>query len=70
MASSELLAAGTVSGLCRVNVLWERWFKDKLPYGGAEGIQMEDVHSCGFVISCMRTLIFFGLHPLGMYLQT
>ena len=42
MASSSLLAAGTASGLCRVDVLWGRWFKDKPPYGGAEGIRMED----------------------------
>ena len=42
LASSSLLAAGTASGLCRVDVLWGRWFKDKPPYGGAEGIRMED----------------------------
>ena len=41
MASSSLLAAGTASGLCRVDVLWGRWFKNKAPYGGAEGIRME-----------------------------
>jgi len=35
------LAAGTASGLCRVDVLWG-WFKDKPPYGGAEGIRIED----------------------------
>ena len=23
-----MLAAGTASGLCRVDVLWRRWFKD------------------------------------------
>ena len=38
----SLLAAGTASGFCRVDVLWGRWFKDKLPYGGAEGIRMEE----------------------------
>ena len=37
-----MLAAGTASGLCRVDVLWGRWFKDKAPYGGAGGIRMED----------------------------
>lgn len=42
MASSSLLAAGTASGLCRVDTLWGRWLKDKAPYGGAEGIRMED----------------------------
>ena len=26
LASSSLLAAGTASGLCRVDVLWGRWF--------------------------------------------
>ena len=38
LASSSLLAAGTASGLCRVDVFWGRWFKDKPPYGRAEGI--------------------------------
>jgi hypothetical protein len=42
LASWSLMAAGTASCLCRVDVLWGRWFKDKPPYGGAEGIQMED----------------------------
>ena len=42
MASSSLLAAGTASGLCRIDVLWGRWFKDRPPYGGADGIRMED----------------------------
>jgi transcription factor C subunit 6 len=36
------LAAGTASGLYRVDVLWGRWFKDKPPYGGVEGIRIED----------------------------
>ena len=39
LASSSLLAASTASGLCRVDVLWGRWFKDKPPYGGAEGYE-------------------------------
>ena len=52
MACSSLLAAGTASGLCRVDVLWGRWLKDRAPYGGAEGIRMEyedamDVDSAG-----------------------
>ncbi|KAF8163757.1 hypothetical protein B0H34DRAFT_650320 [Crassisporium funariophilum] len=42
LASSSLLAAGTASGLCRVDSLWGRWIKDKIPYGSVEGIRMED----------------------------
>ena len=33
----------SASGLCRVDVLWGKWFKNTKPlYGGAEGIRMED----------------------------
>ena len=61
----SLLAAGTASGLCQVDVLWERWFKDKPPYGGSEGIRMEDVHGCG-LLSCVCALqIFLVYTPLG-----
>ena len=28
--------------ICRIDVLWRRWFKGKALYGGAEGIRMED----------------------------
>ena len=42
LASSGLLAAGTASGLCRVDVLWGRWSKEKIPYGSVEDIRMED----------------------------
>ena len=42
LASSALLASGTSSGLCRVDVLWGRWLRDKVPYQGLEGIRMED----------------------------
>lgn len=42
LASSGLLASGTASGLCRVDVLWGRWSKEKIPYGGVENIRMED----------------------------
>ena len=38
LASSSLLAAGTASGLCQIDLLWGRWFKENLPYGGADGI--------------------------------
>lgn len=41
-AASGLLASATASGLCRVDVLWGRWIKDKLPYGGIEQIRMEN----------------------------
>jgi len=41
IASSTLLASGTASGLCRVDVLLGRWLRDKIPYGGIEGIRME-----------------------------
>ncbi|KAF8912236.1 hypothetical protein CPB84DRAFT_1841910 [Gymnopilus junonius] len=43
LASCALLAAATSSGLCRVDVLWGRWVKDKVPYGGVEGIRMEEM---------------------------
>ncbi|EAU88980.2 hypothetical protein CC1G_10676 [Coprinopsis cinerea okayama7 len=45
LASSCLLASSTASGLCRVDVLWGRWIKDKAPYGGVEQIRMEDGRS-------------------------
>ncbi|KAH6902491.1 hypothetical protein BKA70DRAFT_1520930 [Coprinopsis sp. MPI-PUGE-AT-0042] len=41
-AASCLLASATASGLCRVDVLWGRWIKDKMPYGGIEQIRMEN----------------------------
>ncbi|KAF9473862.1 hypothetical protein BDN70DRAFT_885457 [Pholiota conissans] len=43
LASAALMAAGTASGLCRIEMLAGRWLKDKIPYGGVEGIRMEDV---------------------------
>jgi transcription factor C subunit 6 len=42
LASSALLASGTSSGLCRIDVLWGRWLRDKVPYQGLEGLRMED----------------------------
>jgi len=45
IASSALLAAGSASGLCRVDVVWGRWVRDRPPYGGVEGIRMEDVNA-------------------------
>ncbi|KAF8967306.1 hypothetical protein BDZ97DRAFT_1903428 [Flammula alnicola] len=44
LGPSSLLAAGTASGLCRVDVLWGRWLKDKVPYGGVAGVRMEDLN--------------------------
>ncbi|KAF8176755.1 hypothetical protein BJ912DRAFT_1146755 [Pholiota molesta] len=43
LASSAWTAAGTASGLCRVEMLPGRWLKGKIPYGGISGIRMEDV---------------------------
>jgi len=36
-----MLASATASGLCRIDVLWGRWMKDKQPYGGIAGVRME-----------------------------
>ncbi|KAF5357771.1 hypothetical protein D9756_001159 [Leucocoprinus leucothites] len=36
-----LLASATSSGLCRVDNLWGRWIKDKVPYGGIQQIRRE-----------------------------
>ncbi|KAG6911400.1 hypothetical protein DXG01_016497 [Tephrocybe rancida] len=41
LASSGLLASATASGLCRVDELWGRWIKGKVPYGGIEHIRRE-----------------------------
>ncbi|KAF9450261.1 hypothetical protein P691DRAFT_774066 [Macrolepiota fuliginosa MF-IS2] len=38
-----LLASTTSSGLCRVDNLWGRWMKDKVPYGGIQQIRREGV---------------------------
>ena len=43
--SSSLLAAGTASGLRRVDVLYGRRFKDKPAYGGAEDVDSEGIWS-------------------------
>ena len=42
LASSGLLASATASGLCRIDNLWGRWIKDKVPYGNVENIRGED----------------------------
>jgi transcription factor C subunit 6 len=41
LAAAGLLASATGSGLCRVDELWGRWIKGKVPYGGVEHIRME-----------------------------
>ncbi|KAH0582654.1 hypothetical protein H2248_010575 [Termitomyces sp. 'cryptogamus'] len=41
LAASGLLASATASGLCRVDELWGRWIKGKVPYGGIEHIRWE-----------------------------
>lgn len=38
-----LLASATSSGLCRVDNVWGRWMKDKVPYGGIEQIRREEM---------------------------
>ena len=43
--SSSLLAAGTASGLRRVDVLYGRRFKGKSAYGGADDVDSEGVWS-------------------------
>ena len=42
LARSSMLASATAAGLCRVDVLWGRWMKDKVPYQGVDQIRMED----------------------------
>ena len=37
-----LLASATASGLCRVDCLFGRWSKGKIPYGGVGRIRLED----------------------------
>ncbi|KAK7463100.1 hypothetical protein VKT23_007685 [Stygiomarasmius scandens] len=41
LEASGMLASATASGLCRIDVLWGRWMKDKQPYGGIAGVRME-----------------------------
>ncbi|KAG6845274.1 hypothetical protein H0H87_011683 [Tephrocybe sp. NHM501043] len=41
LASCAQLASATASGLCRVDELWGRWIKGKIPYGGIEHIRNE-----------------------------
>lgn len=41
LAAAGLLASGTAAGLCRVDALWGRWIKGKVPYAGIEHIRRE-----------------------------
>ncbi|KXN81270.1 Transcription factor tau subunit sfc6 [Leucoagaricus sp. SymC.cos] len=41
LGACGLLASATSSGLCRVDNLWGRWMKDKVPYGGIQQIRRE-----------------------------
>ncbi|KAJ3576235.1 hypothetical protein NP233_g555 [Leucocoprinus birnbaumii] len=43
LSACGLLASATSSGLCRVDNLWGRWLKDKVPYGGIQQIRREGV---------------------------
>jgi transcription factor C subunit 6 len=38
---APLLASATGSGLCRIDWLIGSWNKNRIPYGGIEGIRME-----------------------------
>ena len=42
LARSSMLASATAAGLCRIDMLWGRWMKDKVPYQGVDQIRMED----------------------------
>ena len=41
LARAPLLASATAAGLCRVDYLDGRWMRDKMPYGGVQGIRKE-----------------------------
>jgi len=41
IAAAPFLASCTGSGLCRVDWLLGKWLKDRIPYGGIEGIKGE-----------------------------
>lgn len=41
LTAAGLLASSTGSGLCRVDNLWGRWFRDRVLYGSAEAIRLE-----------------------------
>ncbi|KAK7051012.1 hypothetical protein VNI00_005124 [Paramarasmius palmivorus] len=41
-ANAGLLASGTASGLCRVDWIWGRWMKGRIPYHGIPSIRGEE----------------------------
>lgn len=41
LAAAGLLASATGSGLCRVELLEGRWFRDRVPYERVEAIRLE-----------------------------
>jgi transcription factor C subunit 6 len=42
LAAAGLLASATGSGLCRVDFLEGRWFRDRVPYERVEAMRMEE----------------------------
>ncbi|KAI9459447.1 hypothetical protein BJY52DRAFT_1186406 [Lactarius psammicola] len=42
LAAAGLLASATGSGLCRVDFLEGRWFRDRVPYERVEAVRMEE----------------------------
>ena len=45
LEASALVAAGTASGLCRVEWVWGRWVRGKIPYGSVGAMRMEGASS-------------------------
>lgn len=42
MANAGLLASGTASGLVRIDNLWGRFMKNKVPYTGVAAMRLEE----------------------------
>ena len=42
LAAAGLLASATAAGLCRVDCLEGRWFRDRIPYERVETVRMEE----------------------------
>jgi transcription factor C subunit 6 len=42
LGSAGLLASATGSGLCRVDFLGGRWFRDRVPYERVEAMRLEE----------------------------
>jgi len=42
MTKCQLLASGTASGLCRIDSLWGRFHRNRVPYGSIQKIRGED----------------------------